>query len=83
MKKILIYVLSLALSICTLTACTNDNSNQSGVNFNDTSSSSSGSPENDIPTNQTDPSKKFTDMYDISEDGKSITVISQEFLENF
>lgn len=37
----------------------------------------------DTPTSQTELQKKFGAMYDISEDGKTITVISREFLDEF
>lgn len=37
----------------------------------------------DTPTAQTELQKKFSAMYDISEDGKTITVISREYLNEF
>ena len=37
----------------------------------------------DTPTSQTEMQKKFSAMYDISEDGKTITVISKEYLSKF
>ena len=37
----------------------------------------------DTPTAQTELQKKFSDMAEISENGKSITVISEEFLEGY
>lgn len=37
----------------------------------------------DTPTAQTELQKKFSDMAEISEDGKSITVISEEFLAEY
>lgn len=39
--------------------------------------------DDDTPTSQTDLQKKFSAMYDISEDGKSIKVISEEYLNNY
>lgn len=39
--------------------------------------------DDDTPTSQTELQKKFSAMYDISEDGKSITVISEEYLKEF
>ena len=37
----------------------------------------------DTPTSQTELQKKFSAMYDISEDGETITVISKEYLSEF
>lgn len=37
----------------------------------------------DTPTSQTELQKKFSAMYDICEDGKTITVISKEYLSEF
>ncbi|MBQ3848675.1 MAG: hypothetical protein II748_07505, partial [Clostridia bacterium] len=37
----------------------------------------------DTPTSQTELQKKFSSMYDISEDGKTISVISKEYLSEF
>ena len=37
----------------------------------------------DTPTSQTELQKKFSAMYDISEDGKTVTVISEEFLNDY
>lgn len=37
----------------------------------------------DTPTSQTELQKKYSAMYDISEDGKTITVISEEYLRNY
>ena len=39
--------------------------------------------DDDTPTSQTELQKKFSAMYDISEDGKTITVISEEFLNDY
>lgn len=39
--------------------------------------------DDDAPTSQTELQKKFSAMYDISEDGKTITVISKEYLSEF
>ena len=39
--------------------------------------------DDDTPTSQTELQKKFSAMYDISEDGKTITVISKEYLSEF
>lgn len=39
--------------------------------------------DDDTPTSQTELQKKFSAMYDISEDGETITVISKEYLSEF
>lgn len=39
--------------------------------------------DDDTPTSQTELQKKFSAMYDISEDGKTVTVISEEFLNDY
>ena len=39
--------------------------------------------DDDTPTSQTELQKKFSAMYDISEDGETITVISKEYLSKF
>lgn len=37
----------------------------------------------DAPISQTELQEKFSAMYDVSEDGKSITVISEDYLNNY
>lgn len=39
--------------------------------------------DDDTPTSQSELQKKFSAMYDISEDGKTVTVISEEYLNDF
>ena len=39
--------------------------------------------DNNTPISQTELQKKFSAMYDISEDGKTVTVISEEYLKDY
>lgn len=39
--------------------------------------------DNNTPISQTELQKKFSAMYDISEDGKTVTVISEEYLDDY
>lgn len=82
----LLLVSSLALTGC-MHAIATDNGEMKPYDLNsqqkDSNALGSNIVEGDAPTAQDSLQAKFEAMYDISEDGKSITVITEEYLNNY
>ena len=88
LKFFTIVISALLLSSIILTGCmcaiATDNGKMKTYDLNrQNSDSSGGSIVEDAPTAQDSLKAKFEKMYDVSEDGKTITVISQEYLSNY